>query len=612
MTIQDLENKYPKRDLPVGAEVLRVSPSPTGFVHIGLLYMANICMRLATQTKGVFILRIEDTDTAREVEGAKESIVNMLAKFGIKYDEGLMYDSGLTPSPSPKERGENANALIQIGNYGPYIQSERKDIYDTCIDYLLSVGRAYRCYMSIEELAQMREEQEKNKVRPGVYGQYAKWRPDYADTNGKVIEGNLKKNNLSYPLNADGSVDETNCIIRFLSLGNEHNKFSFHDEFLGDMMVPENDEDLIIRKGDGLPTYHLAHIVDDHFMRTTFVLRGNEWWSSLGKHIEMWKAFEWGIPKYGHIVPINIQEESLTPTLSKGEGENTNTEFKTKITVRKLSKRKDKEADVQFFLDEGYMPEAVIAYVTRLANPSLDDWMMAKIKSGEKLNLREFNFNIKELARGGRGPLIDMNKLNNISSEYFSYIDNVELYEMYLRWSNLHDKEFYKILNSTPSGSGTFPKEGLNPKAYALKVFAIERRTKDNTPEKLRKDIYKLSQIQDQYYYFFDELYNEKKKSLQYETGYPFSPANAKELKLIFENNFIEKTKFLLHDLFDTKTTIDEWLEDMKIISTYIGYDKFANFMRDLRLALTLEERTPNLYDIMQVMGKERVLGRLG
>lgn len=625
MTIQDLENKYPKRDLPVGAEVFRASPSPTGFVHLGLIYAANINMRLAHNTKGVFILRIEDTDTAREIKGSKEQIVEKLAVFGIRYDEGLIVDS--TPLPtSPQGGGESANALIQIGNYGPYIQSERKEIYDTCINHLISIGRAYRCYMSKEELDNLRSEQEANKVRPGVYGQYAKWRPE-----------NMITNNLSYPLNADGSIDETNCIIRFRSLGNEHNKFAFHDEFMGDMMVPENDEDLIIRKSDGLPTYHLAHVVDDHFMRVTFVMRGNEWWSSLGKHIELWQAFGWDIPKYGHILPINKQETlSLTSSsfeegllkkadefglapLSEsqrgagGEG--------VKVTVRKLSKRKDPESDVQFFLNEGYMPESVLAYMTRLANPSFDDWMMARVKSGEKINLNEFDFNSKELARGGRGPLIDMNKLNNISSEYFSYLDNGELYNSVINWiqgssftPTLSDRVPPKALAVEQGEGGTqkFLQILENNKDYALRVLSIERRTKSGVPEKLRKDIYKLSQVEGQYYYFFDELYEEKRNSLQYEKGYPFSAAHAKELKLIFANNYIEKTKFALHDCFDSKTTIDHWLGDMKVISTYLGYDKFANFMRDLRLAITLEERTPNLYDVMQVMGRDRVLARLG
>ena len=285
-------------------------------------------------------------------------------------------------------------------------------------------------------------------------------------------------------------------------------------------------------------------------------------------------------------------------------------EVRVRVTVRKLSKRKDKEADVQYFLNEGYMPEAVIAYVMRLANPSFDDWMMSKVKAGEKINLKEFKFNIKELARGGRGPLIDMNKLNNISSEFFSYLDNEELYNVVVSW----------IQNTTPTPNPS-PRGGerINKfisvlekdKDYALQVFGIERKTKNGTPEKLRKDIYKLSQVESQYYYFFDELYEEKRKSLQYEKDYPFSAGMAKQLKDIFENP--EDNNILkINNPFIKSTSIETWLADMKNISTYFGYDKFANFMRDLRLALTLEERTPNLYDIMQVMGKERVVGRLG
>ena len=318
-------------------------------------------------------------------------------------------------------------------------------------------------------------------------------------------------------------------------------------------------------------------------------------------------------------MPINIQEEktpsgpslALDATSPKG-GLNTKAPLgelpkaEGVMTVRKLSKRKDKEADVQFFLDQGYMPEVVIAYVTRLANPSFDDWMIMKIKAGEIINVNEFKFNIEELARGGRGPLIDMNKLDNISSEYFSYIDNVELYQMILSWSIVHYEEFYKILEKN--------------RDYTIKVFGIERikRVKNENgediivrPDKIRKDIYKLSQIYGQYYYFFDELYNEKKNSLQYEVGYPFSAGIAKQLKEILESPE-SNIKLKINNPLTTTTTIDNWLADMKSISVYLGYDKFANFMRDLRLALTLEERTPNLYDIMQVMGKERVLGRLG
>lgn len=516
MTITDLENKYPKRNLPDGAEVVRVSPSPTGFVHLGLLYMAIICQRVAESTKGIFILRIEDTDTAREVKGAKESIVNMLAKFNIKYDEGLKSDT-------------------QVGNYGPYVQSERKEIYDVCIDYLLSVGRAYRCFMTLEELDTLRAWQTENKIRPGVYGEYAKYR----DKEG------------SGPY-----------VIRFLSRGNEHTKFKFYDEIIGDMEVPENDEDFVLRKGDGLPTYHLAHVVDDHLMRTTFVLRGNEWWASLGKHIEIWQAFGWDIPKYGHLMSINKTDDG---------------------GVRKLSKRKDPEADVQHFLNQGYMPEAIIAYLLRLINPSFDDWMKDKIKNDEKINTSNFPFNIKELSRGGRGPLLDIPKLDNISSEFFSYLYPEELYELILIWSEKHDIEFKNILEKN--------------KEYAINIFSIERKTKKNNKEKIRKDINKLADMRQQYYYFFDELYEKEKMNRQLDQNYPFSTSIARELK--------EKIKDM------DMSSIDLWLAQMKEFAVYLGYDKFANFMRDFRLALTLEEKTPNLYDVILVMGMERVMSRL-
>ena len=565
MTIDDLENKYPKRDLPIGAEVVRVSPSPTGFVHIGLLYMATICARIAEQSKGVFMLRIEDTDTAREVEGAKEKIVEMLSEFGIKYDEGIV--------------GEKS-----VGDYGPYIQSERKEIYNVCIDYLLEIGRAYKCYMSVEELAAMREEQTANKVRPGVYGEYAKWRPDIAI--GRMGAEAYDK----FVLENEGSNSNNNkpkYVIRFLSKGNELNKFKFHDEILGDMEAPENDEDFVLRKADGLPTYHLAHVVDDHYMRTTFVLRGNEWWASLGKHIELWQAFGWNIPKYGHLMSINKQETVQISNVSK---DGTETQ-ETKLVTRKLSKRRDPEADVQYFLDQGYMPEVIVAYILRLLNPSFDDWMRDKIKHNQKININEFKFNIDELRRGGRGPLLDMAKLDNISSEFFSYLYSDELYDLALSWAGKYDIELHAALSADSE--------------YTLRVLGIERRHKEgnvdskegNVNTKIRKDIVKLSDMGKQYYYFFDGLYNAEKIKRQLDNNYPFSSAVASELK--------EKIGAI------GMTSIDIWLAQMKELSVYFGYDKFANFMSDLRLALTLEDRTPNLYDVMLVMGQDRVTRRL-
>ena len=572
MTIDDLENKYPKRDLPIGAEVVRVSPSPTGFVHLGLLYMASICERIAINSKGIFILRIEDTDTAREVIGAKEKIVEMLSEFGIKYDEGII-NTGLSQK--------------SVGVYGPYVQSERKEIYDICIDYLLETGRAYKCYMSVEELDELRQSQTENKTRTGVYGQYAKWRPDIAikrmgvDAYDKFVLENENKDNNN---KNDYSNNKPKYIIRFYSKGNELNKFKFHDEILGDMEVPENDEDFVLRKADGLPTYHLAHVVDDHYMRTTFVLRGNEWWASLGKHIELWGAFDWDIPKYGHLMPINKQE---TVNISNVSKDGTQIQ-ETKLITRKLSKRKDPEADVQYFLNMGYMPEAVMAYILRLLNPSFDDWMRDKIKNNEKININEFKFNLDELRRGGRGPLLDMPKLDNISSEFFSSLYPEKLYDMSVEWSDQYDINFKNILEKS--------------KDYTINVFAIERKALENKKvEKIRKDIVKLSDIKKQYYYFWDELYQEEKSNRQLDNNYPFSSPISIELKEKITNMYVS----------DTMVSMDIWLAQMKEFSIYFGYDKFANFMRDLRLAITLEEKTPNLYDVMAVMGVERVVSRL-
>ena len=592
MTIDDLENKYPKRDLPIGAEVVRVSPSPTGFVHLGLLYMASICERIARNSKGIFILRIEDTDTAREVIGAKEKIVEMLAEFGIKYDEGIV-NAGLSPDPSPQERG---GIQESIGIYGPYVQSERKEIYDICIDYLLETGRAYKCYMSVEELDELRQLQTENKTRTGVYGQYAKWRPDVAIKRMSqekydkfVSENELDKGDKNNSNKDSNNNSKPKYVIRFYSKGNELNKFKFYDEILGDMEVPENDEDFVLRKADGLPTYHLAHVVDDHYMRTTFVLRGNEWWASLGKHIELWNAFDWDIPKYGHLMPINKQETVNVSNVSK---DGTQTQ-ETKLITRKLSKRKDPEADVQYFLNMGYMPEAVMAYILRLLNPSFDDWMRDKIKNNEKINIQEFPFNIKELSRGGRGPLLDMPKLNNISSEMFACINNIKLDNMIRGWALYYDRVFFTALAEQLD---------YNPKVFGIERLCFDNYTKlDVRPNKIRKDIVKLSDIKQQYYYFWDELYQEEKSNRQLDNNYPFSSSISIELKEKITNLYVS----------GTIVSMDIWLAQMKEFSIYFGYDKFANFMRDLRLAITLEEKTPNLYDVMAVMGVERVVSRL-
>ena len=292
-TVEDLEKRYPKRNLPEGAMVTRFAPSPTGFLHTGSLFTSLVSSRFAKQSGGVFYIRLEDTDTKREIEGSGASLVTQLKKFGVILDEGYVSDSE------------------EIGNYGPYKQSDRADIYKVCIKHLIKIGRAYPCFATQEELAELRKVQEANKEIPGYYGKYAKYRDLPIDEAIAKI-----KNGDSY-------------IIRFKSMGDHNNKVAVHDEIKGDLELTENDQDIVILKGDGLPTYHFAHLVDVHFMRTTHVTRGEEWLSSLPIHLELFDTMGFERPKYAHL-----------PVIMKVENGNR----------RKLSKRKDPEAATAFFL----------------------------------------------------------------------------------------------------------------------------------------------------------------------------------------------------------------------------------------------------------------------
>ncbi len=524
----------------MGAEVVRVAPSPTGFVHVGLLYMAVICKYIAKQSGGVFILRIEDTDREREVPGAKEEIVRQLNAFGLGYDEGEYID----------EAGE----LKEKGDYGPYLQSERTDIYNSYLQHLIENDLAYKCYMTIEELGAMRNEQMENKVRPGVYGKFAK----YHNANNPELVSSELYNEYQHLLKSDASY-----VVRFKSKGNMHSKFQMNDVIMGDVQVPENDEDFIVMKSDGHPSYHFAHVIDDKLMGTTLVIRGNEWFASLGKHIALWKAFGWSIPQYGHVAPINKQDGG---------------------TVRKLSKRKDNEADVKYFIEAGYQPEAVVAYLLRLANPSFDEYFTKQIH--DKLNLinslNGYYFNLSELARGGRGPLIDMPKLNNLSSEIIAQMPAQQLYKKYTQWLETHDVEFFNILSSNPE--------------YTQKVLNIER-----TGEKIRKDIYNFEMIKGQIYYMFDTLVKPNRDS-----GY-----FPKEAKNMLCNLLVERDILSVNENGENMLELEVWVNTMKQICTDLGYEKFGDFMKALRIILTGEERTPNLYFLFNVLGSEKVKDRI-
>lgn len=529
--------KYPRRTLPAGAEVTRMAPSPTGFLHLGALYMSVINRRIANDTRGIFFLRIEDTDTDREVPGARDLIVKGLAAFGITFDEGFV------------------DGDAQFGDYGPYLQTQRTDIYASFAREMVLRGRAYPCFMTREELETQRAQQEADKVRPGYYGKYAKWR----DAPIEDIKARLDKGQ--------------EYVLRFKSLGDQNAKRPFTDELMGDMQIPENDEDFILLKGNGIPTYHFAHIVDDYLMGTTFVIRGNEWVASIGKHLELWDALGIPAPKYGHVMPINKQDGS---------------------TVRKLSKRKDPEADIMRYVELGYPTDALIGYLYRLANPSFDDWWQGERRD----SVWDFPFMIDGLRHGGRGPLIDLKKLDDISADIIAMMPAAEVADRMTVWAKEYDQKFAETVTGD--------------RAYLELVLGIER-----DMENPRKDITNWSVGRDLVTYFFDPL---------------FDPAQARQTMIdagvmpVYADIATQLAERLSKETYYAADSIDAWVGEMKVLAEQMGFalqksqlkenprafkGDFALFMKMIRLALTGRDRTPNLFYILQVMGKDRVIARL-
>ncbi len=535
--IQFWLDKYPTRDLPKHAEVTRIGPSPTGFLHIGAIYMGLINRRISSDTNGVFYLRIEDTDTEREIPGAKELIVKGFEEFGIKFDEGIDKDGN------------------EFGNYGPYLQTQRSEIYASFARELVLQGRAYPCFMTKDELLASRAEQEKNKVRPGYYGKYALWR----DASIEKVKEKLDSN--------------TPYVLRFKSIGDQNTKQSFNDEFLGNIQVPQNDEDFVLLKTNKIPTYHFAHVIDDYLMKTTFVIRGGEWLSSIGKHIELWQSFNFPIPKYGHLAPINKREGN---------------------TVRKLSKRKDPEANIMKYIELGYTTNAVVGYLYRLANPSFDDWW----QSEPRASVWDFPFSTKELQKSGPGPLIDLKKLDDISSDIVAMMSAKEVADKMIKWASIYDTKFADVIS----------KEG----SYLENILGIERDHKNP-----RKDIVNWSIGKESIYYFFDSL---------------FSSENAKQSMVnekihdTFKEISSELLDLISNDKFYVSENLESWLSEIKVLADKLRFatdknklkenpDKyrgdFATFMKILRLAITGTNKTPNLFYVLKVMGKDRVLNRI-
>ena len=525
------EEKYPERNLKEGAVVTRFAPSPTGFVHIGGLYQALCARTVAKKTEGVFFLRVEDTDQKREIENGVTGIVSSLQDFDMGPDEGQISDTE------------------EIGNYGPYKQSNRKEIYEAYAKYMISIGKAYPCFATTEELDEMRAKQEAAKVRPGYYGVWAKYR------------------NLSIEEAAERIKAGDAYIIRFKSPGREDRKIKHKDVIKGNVDFPENDQDIVIIKADGLPTYHFAHAVDDHLMHTTHVIRSDEWLSSVPLHLQLFQELGFKAPKYAHISPI-----------MKNDAGN----------KRKLSKRKDPEAAVSYYTELGIPSLAVKEYLLNIANSNFENWR----KQNKDADISEFDFELNKMSVSG--ALFDMVKLFDVSKIVISKYSAEEVYEVALNWANTFDKELADLLQKD--------------KEYTLKVLGIERGN-----EKPRKDIAKWSDLKENIAYMYDEEF-EKIKS-----NYELQKINDKEKIKQILNTYAEK----YFDLNDDKQT---WFDKLKDLAEEFGYarevkefkanpDKYEAHVGDvstvIRIVATGRTNTPDLYEIMQVLGKDVVLKRL-
>lgn len=521
------EELYKPRTLPEGARVTRIAPSPTGYLHLGTLFAALVNRITATSTGGVFYTRIEDTDKKREIEGGTRDIISGLDRFGIKIDEGFVA------------------ADKQSGEYGPYKQSERAEIYQTYAKSLIKQGLAYPCFCTAEELDAVRKIQEEQKERTGYHGKWAKHRDiTYDEAKALINEGKT-------------------YVVRLKSPGNEENRIVFDDCVKGKIEMPENDEDFVILKSDGIPTYHFAHAVDDHLMHTTHVLRGDEWISSVPKHIQLFKLLGFKPPKYGHISPIMKLDNGAK---------------------RKISKRKDPEAAVHFFAEQGYDSESVIEYLMTIAASDFEDWRRANPDKSYK----DFKFNLKKMSVSG--ALFDSDKLNDVSKTVISKLDSGTVYNRLTDWAKEFDPEFYEILTENPD--------------YTRAMLSIDR----DVP-KPRKDIAKWSEAKDYFSYFFDRLYKP-----DFTLPENVAPADAAE--------FLKKYK----SVYNSSDDRQQWFDRIKQIAPEIGFaaetkqykadpQSFKGHAGDLstvlRIAVTGRRNTPDLCSIMQVLGYETCISRI-
>lgn len=521
------ENLYPKRDLKEGAVVTRFAPSPTGYLHFGGLYAASAEKMAANSSNGVFFLRIEDTDKKREVENGVDAIVNGLNYFGISADEGVT--------------GNNS----EKGNYGPYTQSKRAEIYQTFAKDLVKKGLAYPCFCTPEELDEIRNSQENDDVK-GYYGKFAKCR------------------NLTYNEIAEKIAQNKEWTLRLKSNGDINNKIVFTDVIKGKIEMAENVIDVVLLKTDKIPTYHFAHAVDDHLMRTTHVIRGDEWIASVPLHIQLFKTLGFKPVKYAHIAPI---------LKTDGDGK------------RKLSKRKDPEAAVSYFEEAGYPAESVNEYIATILNSNFEDWRRAN----KTAPLSDFPFKLKKMSVSG--ALFDMVKLEDVSKNTISVMSNEKVFELSKKWAEKYSPELLALYEKDNE--------------YAKEILNIDRNGK-----KPRKDIAKWSEIKDYISYFYDETF---------EKNYDLEDDRLSN-ELAFET--LEKYKTVV----DSNDDKDTWFSKIKDMCADLGCtpnvkeykanpENFRGHVGDLstiiRVALTGRKNTPDLHAIIRLLGTEKAVKRI-
>ena len=529
-SIEDLEKRYPERALPEGARVTRFAPSPTGYLHIGAFYTALVNLLTAKASGGTSYLRIEDTDKKREIDDGVSAIINGFKKLGVEFSEGV------------------TGFGTESGDYGPYTQSKRVGIYHTVAKELVKKGLAYPCFCTAEELSVLREQEEKDgALITGYFGKYAKCR----NLSFEEIKEKLERNEP--------------YVLRFRSFGDENRRIVFDDMIRGKIEMPENVIDEVLLKSDGIPTYHFAHVCDDQFMRTTHVIRAEEWLSSVPKHIALFKACGFKVPKYAHV--------SQVMKLDEDDG-----------NKRKISKRKDPEAAVSYFFEAGVPKESITEYLLTLINSNFEDWRRANPKA----SAFDFPFNLKKMSSSG--CLFDLVKLADVSKNVISVMDADTVYSYISEWAKEYDPEFYEIFTKNPERS--------------REIVNIDREN-----PKPRKDIAKWSEVKDYFSYMFNELYTPA-----FELPENISKDDAAAI--------LKKYR----DVYDASDGKDEWFNKLKDICEPLGFtpnvkeykkspDSFKGHVGDIstviRLAVTSRRNTPDLCSIMRLLGKEEALRRI-